>query len=178
MTLTTTSTLADCIETDILERAHGRARELGLEPRLAARLADRELRRVVGRLAREAADEPIDERRGMLEELAVGSLLVEHSAADMARIGRVVDALDPADVRVLREIAARTATPAMRAQNPDWHLADGQARRQTWRASPSREGLMLAGCVHLDDAYAPHIVAPLVIGSRAHILLEVLCAWS
>lgn len=90
-------------------------------------------------LGYEATREAIDQRRRMLAYAAAGSLAGGESIAQVSRIERALRQLDPDDILWLDEIE--------HAEFPDCPVAAKLARGMTWDGCPSRDALLLAGCV-------------------------------
>ncbi|MFI5298931.1 MAG: hypothetical protein ACHREM_12615 [Polyangiales bacterium] len=168
----------ETIEAAIIVRATARAKETGVEARLADRLADRELRGVLRNFATEAQREAIDLRRSFLEAAAVCALLVDHPADVVSRAERAIRGIDPADVRALRQIAQAIATPVARSTDPDLRRVDGVAKRRVWESSPSGDALELLGFVRLDhSSVSSGREAFLCVTARGELLIEILRDW-
>ncbi|MFI5300399.1 MAG: hypothetical protein ACHREM_20110 [Polyangiales bacterium] len=177
---------ADDAEAEILLTAATRATERdatkpGIAARLLAHLDDGERIRVVRLFAEEAAREPSDARRAMLEEAAVESLLSDRAAAQLARVERTIRELDPDDARALRLIEGTRAMGIARSNaiEADLPYVDGVSRRRPFESSPSREALELSGVVKLgDESYrGASFGLPVLITSRGALVLELLRAW-
>lgn len=126
---------------EVAERVRDIESRMGDDARRVAdeRSEDREFAAVWRNLGYEASREAIDQRRRMLAYAAAGTLATGHSIAQVSRIERALRQLDPDDILWLDEID--------RAEFPECPVAAKLARGMTWDGCPSRDALLLAGCV-------------------------------
>jgi hypothetical protein len=100
----------------------------------------------------EAHREAIDERRRMLAFASAGSLNLELTLSEIARVERTIRELDPSNVRGLASMAEVPEQPEPKQGAPTTWLqhteGTAQTRAATLRAlGPSGEVLLAAGCV-------------------------------
>lgn len=129
-----------------------------LKARLDELVADPEFARVRNNYGYEAYREAIDERRRMLAFASAGSINLELSVAQLARVERTVRELDSSDVLALARVAKMADPPQpprddrmnYRDQLQPWHEDCGrraQTRFEILRETESLPVLSASGCV-------------------------------
>lgn len=117
----------------LLESTAANAAETGR--RLAELVEDPEFVRVQNNYGYEACREAINERRRMLAFASAGSVNLELSIAQLARVERTVRELDPTDILALQQVA-RIADPPRPARDD---RMDYRNQLQPWHESCGRQ---------------------------------------
>lgn len=154
-----------------------------IQKQLAERADDHEARAVLANYALQAYQEPLDERRRMLAFAAAGIVDVRLSIAELARVQRRLDELEPIDVLTLYGISRTYG----RVWNGQLYSNEKEMRAALLFAQPDGgDALMASGCVRFEhepggpfvsahDALPDH--PQLVLTSFGWLLLRVLRAY-
>jgi hypothetical protein len=148
---------------------------------------DREFQRVQGNYGWEAWREATDERRRMLSFAAAGSYTIELSVAQLARVERTVRELDPADLRLLRELNTTAfQAPQRLTEPPD---GDDDPRLESYRKAlgaatqrfaicelhqPSGHVLVASACVSVEFPVHPFVGPAAYVTDLGRSVLQVL----